>query len=267
MGRSRRAEDALLTRGLTVKILRLTSCTIALAAVSVAAPAFAQGQTKTLEDLVAEYRQQCGKNGSKERLLIAFDRAIAATKSKKRKKLLQRRRELVANPQAPVCPDDPAVTAAPPTAAPGATASTGEPAVEDVCKLPAPNPLAGECEKFKLLLGRWRGGSSGTVIETLLTPDGTITGTIVQLGQRGREHGYKLGMVVLREWKPALSGGTWIVNASGGQTLLSNVYDGEVDARWSPGGVLVITRADSNFLGFPSGLQIRLADNANWVRM
>lgn len=230
-------------------------------------PAFGQGQTRTLEDLVAEYREQCGKNGSKERLLVAFDRAIAATSSQKRKMLLNRRRELVANPQAPVCPDEPAMATAAPTAAGGTTASDGTPAVEDVCKLPAPNPLASECKKFRMLLGRWQGGRYGTVIETVLTPEGTITGTIVQLGKRGKDNGYRLGMVVLRGWKPKLSGGTWIVNATDGEALNSNVYSGKAETRWSPGGVLVITRANSNFLGFPSGLQVRLADGDNWVRM
>lgn len=247
--------------------LKLIACAAALAVAGLSAPAFAQGQTKTLEDLVAEYRAQCGKNGSKERLLVAFDRAIAATKSKKKKMLLQRRRDLVANPQAPICPEEPPITASAPTQAPGATASTDEPAVEDACKQPAPNPRAGECAMFKLLLGRWQGGRYGTIIETVLTPDGTITGTIVQLGKRGKDNGYKLGMVVLRGWKPKLSDGTWVVNASGGEAFLSNVYDGEVEARWTQGGVLVITRANQNFLGFPSGVQIRLADADNWTRM
>lgn len=238
-----------------------------LAATAATSPASAQGQTRTLEDLVAEYRDQCGRNGSKERLLLAFDRAIAATKSKKRKMLLMRRRDLVANPPAPVCPDDPALTATAPTAAPGATASDGTPAVEDVCLRPAPNPRAGECEKFKLLLGRWSGGRSGSVIETVLTPDGTIVGTIVQVGQRGRDNGYEPGMVVLRGFSPKLSGGTWIVNASGGQSLNLNVYDGEVRSTWTPGGILVITKADPNILGFPSGVQLRLAGGENWTRM
>jgi hypothetical protein len=248
--------------------LRLIACTIALAAVGASAPAFAQGQTRTLEDLVAEYRTQCGKNGSKERLLVAFDRAIAATKSKKRIMLLQRRRDLVANPQAPVCPEKPVMGTAASTAAPGATASDGEPAVEDVCKLPAPNPLAGECEKFKLLLGRWRGGRYGTVIETVLTPEGTITGTIAQLGKRGKDNGYRLGMVVLRGFKPGLSGGTWIVVGRDGQSLNSNIYDGQVESAWTrTGDIMVITRANPNVLGFPSGLQLRLADADDWVRM
>lgn len=247
-------------------IFRQIMCAAAFVPLGVPSAAIAQGRTRTLEDLVAEYRAQCGKDGSKERLLVAFDRAIAATKSKKRQMLLQRRRDLVANPQAPVCPGNPALSAAATVANAGATASGNETAAVDVCKLPAPNPLAGECEKFKLLLGRWRGGRYGTVLETVLTPDGTITGTIVQLGKRGKDNGYRLGMVVLRDWKPALSGGTWIVNAHGGQALNSNVYDGKTEARWTPGGVLVITRTNPNFLGFPSGLQIRLADGDNWER-
>jgi hypothetical protein len=267
MGCCRRSKIALLKKGPTMHVFRLMACAVMLAAASFSTPALAQGQTRTLEELVAEYRAQCGKNGSKERLLVAYDRAIAATKSKKRKMLLQRRRDLVANPQAPVCPDDPPVTASAPTAAPAATASTGEPAVEDVCKQPAPNPRAGECEMFKLLLGRWQGGRHGTVIETVLTPEGTITGTIVQLGKRGRDNGYRLGMVVMRDWKPKMSDGTWVVNANGGEVFTSNVYDGEVEARWTPGGVLVITRANQNYLGFPSGLQLRLADADNWTRM
>jgi hypothetical protein len=261
-------EIALLNKEPTMHVFRLIACAAMLATASFSAPALAQGQTRTLEDLVAEYRAQCGKNGSKERLLVAFDRAIAATKSKKRKMLLQRRRDLVANPQAPVCPDEPAVTATAPTPAPGATASTGEPAVEDVCKQPAPNPRAGECEMFKLLLGRWQGGRYGTVIETVLTPEGTIIGTIVQLGKRGKDHGYKLGMVVLQGFKPALSGGTWIVTANGGQSLNSNVYDRQVEAGWTKtGDIMVITKDNPNFLGFPSGLQLRLADADNWTRM
>lgn len=250
-----------------MRAFRFVASAFALAAISLSAPALAQGQTKTLEDLVAEYREQCGRNGSKERLLVGFDRAIAATKSKKRKMLLQRRRELVANPPAPVCPDETAMAATAPSTAPGSTASTGEPAVEDVCKRPAPNPRAGECATFKMLLGRWRGGRHGTIIETVLTTEGTITGTIVEIGRRGKDHGYQLGMVVLRGWKPTLSGGTWIVNAQGGQALNSNIYDGKVETVWSQGGVLVITKADPNILGFPSGLQLRLADGDNWVRL
>jgi hypothetical protein len=40
-----------------------------------------------------------------------------------------------------------------------------------------------------------------------------------------------------------------------------------VETGWTEGGVLVITKADPNLLGFPSGLQLRLADGDNWERL
>lgn len=250
---------------------RMTSSTLALAAACVAAatvsfPAHAQGVTRTLDDLRTEYRQQCGKNGSRERLLVAYDRAIRIAPGPASRKHLTAQRAAVANPREPICPEP--LTTAPGTSGPITVPVSTPPATaEDVCRRPAPNPRAAECARFKLLLGRFASRRYGAEIETVLTPAGTITGTIVRDSKRGRDNGYNTGMVVLRGWKPALSGGTWLVTARGGDTFLSNVYNREPDTVWSPGGVIYVAKAAPNVLQFPSGLQLRLAETDQWVRV
>lgn len=249
-------------------LFRLLVWAVALTTAGMSMSAHAQGQTRTLDDLVAEYRAQCGKNGSKERLLLAFDRAIDATKSKKRIMLLKRRRDLVANPQAPVCPPDPVVAAPAPTAAPSATASDGTPAVEDICKRPAPNPRAGECATFKLLLGRWHSRGGG-VIELFLTPDGTVSGTIIVTSKWMRDYGYREGMAVFRNWVPRVGSANWVVFGQDGEsyytTQPNNKY-GEpyTTGQWNKGGVVAINRDSVDVIGFPN--TERLSNYGNWSR-
>lgn len=248
--------------------IRLATLVTALLMTSAPAmPAFTQGQTRTLDDLVREYRAQCGKNGSRERLLVAYDRAIRIAPGPASRKHLIARRAAVANPPEPVCPEPTVVTPGTPTTRPAPPVQPGDAPAKDVCRLPEPNPRARECVRFRPLLGRFASRRYGAVIETVLTAQGTITGTIVSDSKRGRDNGYSAGMVVLRGWKPALSGGTWLVVARGGETFLSNVYNRKPDTVWSPGGVLYVAKAAPNILQFPSGLQLRLADVDEWVRV
>jgi hypothetical protein len=254
--------------------IRLTALVGALTVVSTpAAPAFAQGQTRTLEDLVGEYRAQCGKNGSRERLLLAFDRAIRATKSRMRIKLLQRRRALVANPQAPICPEPlrPAPpVAAPPAPVPDADPAAGPDAVEDACNRPAPNPRTADCKRLQAILGRWTSRRFGGVIELILTPDGTLSGTIVAGNKPMGEYGYTAGMQIFRRYRCRTNNIAWPVLCEGGQALITaqpnNKYREPYSIqRWEKAGLIVLNKGDPERLGYP--LDARLANYDTLVRV
>lgn len=244
----------------------------ALALPAVSSPAAAQGMTRTLEDLKVEYAKSCGaeRAPARARLLLAYDRAISFATGPARRKFLMADRRAVANDLAPKpCPTPPAPR--PPVIGTEPVAPLPVPGeVEDVCKRPAPNPRAVECRKFQLLLGRWTSPEFGGVIETVLTPNGTITGTILADNKYMRDRGYRAGMQILRNWQPALSGGTWVVTARNGESFYAKQPDrkpGEIygTPTWNMGGILVIMKADTNIMAFPN--DGRLSDHKPWVRV
>jgi hypothetical protein len=234
----------------------LATALIATAAFS--SPAYAQGQTRTLDDLRAEYRAQCGKNGSRERLLVAYDRAIRIASGPASRKQLTAQRAAVANPREPICPEPPKPLTAGTSSTPAA--ATGEGDVEDVCQRPAPNPRARDCAAFRLLLGRWSGGPRGGAVELVLTPDGTISGTIVSDSKWMREYGYRAGMQILRGWQPrGYRSGSWLVAALNGESFSAakpgcKPVEACGRARWAKGGVLSISKATPDLTYFPNDM-------------
>jgi hypothetical protein len=253
--------------------IRLATLVAALLVTSApAVPAFAQGQTRTLEDLVAEYRAQCGKNGSRERLLVAFDRAIRATKDRKRIMLLNRRRALVANPQAPVCPPTPLPVTRPAgnvPLPPAAPATPGTDTAEDACARPAPNPRAADCKRLQAILGRWTARKYGGVIELVLTPNGTISGWIVASNKPMSDYGYTAGTQIFRGYRCRFNNLAWPVLCEGGEALITsqpnNKYKEPFSVReWKKSGLVVLNKGDPAVLGHP--LDARLANYASWIR-
>jgi hypothetical protein len=243
----------------------LATALIATAAFS--SPAYAQGQTRTLDDLRTEYRAQCGKNGSRERLLVAYDRAIRIAPGPASRKHLTAQRAAVANPREPVCPEPPKPLTPVPAKPLPVPVAQGE--AEDVCDRPAPNPRIAECKRFRLILGRWSSPKGG-VIETVLTPDGTISATIISASKWMTDYGYRAGMQVFRNWKPRLGTANWVVFAQDGEAYYTeqpnNKY-GEpyTTGRWRKGGVIAISGGSTNVIGIPN--TERLSNYTNWTRV
>ncbi|MBA3880118.1 MAG: hypothetical protein C0500_10435 [Sphingobium sp.] len=261
---------------ITIDLKTLSAIVFVTIAATTPTAAAAQGQTRTLGDLMAEYRAQCGKNGTRDRLLVAFDRAIRAATSPTQKAELARRRAAIANPPQPVCPEP-----APPTTAPGATGlpvavdptvpATGAP-VPNVCDQPPPHRYAAECRRWAPLLGRWTSRKYGGVIETVLGADGTISGTIVSGSKTMKDNGYSPGMQILRGWKPRAYTGNhpWLVVGLDGEVFSAKQIDRKTGepfgtSTWMKGGVLQIARATPDRLGIP-GIESRISNYDAWVR-
>lgn len=222
-----------------VSILVGSALAALVATVTLPEQAHAQGLTRTLDDLRAEYRAQCGKGGSRERLIVAYDRAIRIARGPATRKQLTAQRAAVANPREPVCPEPRPLATQPARPLPVAG---GDGAVEDVCDRPAPNPRIAECKRFRLILGRWTSRRGG-VIETVLTPNGTIAATIVTSSEWMRDNGYNSGMQVLRGWQPRIGTANWVVFGVDGE--------GFAFGKWNKAGVIAINRATPNLLGIP----------------
>lgn len=255
-----------------------TLSAIVFVTLATAAPtgAAAQGQTRTLGDLMAEYREQCGKNGTRDRLLVAFDRAIRAATSPARKAELARRRAAIANPPQPICPEP----APPTTASPGPGAPTADPVapgtagpVPNVCDQPPPHRYVAECRRWAPLLGRWTSRKFGGVIETVLGADGTIGGTIVSGSKTMKDNGYSPGMQILRGWRPRSYTGNhpWLIAGLDGETFSAKQIDRKTGepfgtSAWVKGGVLQISRATPDRLGIPR-IESRISNYDGWVRV
>lgn len=126
-------------------------------------------------------------------------------------------------------------------------------------------------KRFARLLGRWTSRKFGGVIETYLEADGTMTGVIVAANKPMQDHGYSVGMTILRGYRPKMMTNTWIMAATNGQTFSAKQPDrksGEPygDAVWSKGSVIYIAKAQPNYLALPASLENRLSNYDAWVR-
>lgn len=144
-------------------------------------------------------------------------------------------------------------------------------APENVCARPAPNAFAAACRKWAAFLGRWTTQKHGGIFEVGLGPDKTLFATVVGLNEIMTRNGFVVGMPVLRNYEPQVSGGTWLFAARRGDYFIP-VQPGRKPgepfgtASWAS-SVIYITKAEPNRLAIPATLENRMSSYAPWVRM